>query len=51
MPISIGNKKFAHFQAAVKFIMASKGWSKERASKYVAGIEDKERPGWRKQSR
>jgi hypothetical protein len=48
MPITIGKKKLQSFAAAVKFIMASKGWSKKRASAYVAGIEDKEKPGWRK---
>ncbi len=47
MPVSIGKRKLKNFRAAVRFIMQSKGWSKKRASAYVAGIEDRQSPGWR----
>lgn len=43
MPIKIGNKTFASFAAAVRYIMRTKKMTKERASAYVATIERKQK--------
>lgn len=43
MPIYVDNKKFASFAEAIRYVMRKKGWGKEKASAYVAGIEKKQR--------
>jgi hypothetical protein len=47
MPIHFAGRTFPKFKHAVRYVMASKKFSKERASAYVAGIEKKQRPRWR----
>jgi hypothetical protein len=39
MPIKINDRTFMSFAQAVKYIMRTKGLTEERASAYVAGIE------------
>ncbi len=43
MPVTIGNKTFPNFKAAVKYIQRKKKMKKERAQAYVATIERKQR--------
>jgi hypothetical protein len=43
MPIKMGDKTFRDFDAAVAFVMRTKGLSKERAQAYVATIERAEK--------
>lgn len=43
MPIKFANRTFSKFAQAVRYVMRSKGWDKERASRYVAGIEKKQK--------
>lgn len=47
MPIKFAGKTFMKFRHAVRFVMRSKGFSKERASAYVAGIEKKQKARYR----
>ena len=42
MPIKFGGQTFPTFEAAVKWVMRKKGWTRERASAYVSTIERKE---------
>lgn len=43
MPIKFAGRTFPKFKNAVRYVMRSKGFSKERASAYVAGIEKKQK--------
>jgi hypothetical protein len=42
MPIKMGKKKYKSFGGAVKAVQKKKGWSKARASAYVATIDRKQ---------
>lgn len=47
MPVKFGGKTFARFKDAVRYVQKKKGFSKERASAYVAGIEKRQRVRFR----
>jgi hypothetical protein len=39
MPIKMGKKSYKTFSGAVKAIQKKKGWSKKKASAYVATVD------------
>jgi hypothetical protein len=43
MPIKFDGKKFAKWKMAATYLMRKKGWSRERANAYVAGIENRQK--------
>lgn len=42
MPVRLGKKRYKSFATAVGAIRRKKGWSKKRASAYVASVERKQ---------
>jgi len=44
MPVKFNGRTYAHFRQAQAAVMRKKGWTKERAARYVAGIEKKMHP-------